>query len=51
MTLRTISSQSEGTLTFKGNKVVDFDGTFEIPDSVVKALKGMNKTFDKFILP
>ena len=44
-------TETEGGIWFTGSKIVEFDGTFELPASVVKALRKLNKTFDKNILP
>ncbi len=44
-------TEKQGCIWFKGNKVIEYDGTFELPPSVVKALRSIHKTFDKFILP
>jgi hypothetical protein len=44
-------TETEGGIWFKGNKVTEYDGTFELPANVVKALRKLHKTFDENILP
>lgn len=44
-------TEIQGGIWFTGSKVIEFDGTFELPKSVVKALRRLHKTFDKFVLP
>jgi len=40
-----------GGLWFKGRMVTEYDGVYELPNSVVSALRKLKKTFDTFILP
>jgi len=39
-----------GGLWFRGKMVVGYDGVYCLPASVIKALKSLHKTFDKFII-
>ena len=41
---------TQGGIWFKGIMVVEYDGVFELPKNVVKALRSLRKRFDKFIL-
>lgn len=40
-----------GSLSFEGNMLVDYDGVYELPKNVIKALRLLDKTFDRFIIP
>ena len=42
---------SEGTLTFQGKKVIDYDGVYELPHEVINKLEEMGYSFAKHILP
>lgn len=44
-------TETSGGLWFKGRMVTEYDGVFELPVNVVKALRSLRKSFDKFILP
>lgn len=44
-------TERQGGIWFNGNMVVEYDGCYELPKSVVQALETLNKKFDKFILP
>lgn len=44
-------TEKQGGIWFKGRMVIEYDGVFELPSDVVKALKKLRKTFDKFVLP
>jgi hypothetical protein len=44
-------TETSGGIWFKGRMVTEYDGVFELPANVVKALRTLRKSFDKFILP
>jgi hypothetical protein len=44
-------SGTSGGIWFQGCKVVDYDGVFELPANVIKALRSLHKRFEKNILP
>jgi hypothetical protein len=42
-------SGTEGGLWFEGRKLVEYDGVYELPANVIKALESLGKSFDEFI--
>ncbi len=46
-----VVTETSGGLWFNGRMVTEYDGVFELPLNVVKALRVLRNTFDKFILP
>lgn len=42
-----LGDECGGELIFDGNELIDYDGVFELPTEVIKALREMGFTVDK----